>query len=130
MLKEQMVLSTRCQIKMKNEITINPLTESVVRQEEETGPAYQMEDGEFENQISALGSFLTVVKNKKINPTHMVLILFEDIEIRKFFIKLTGVDNFESLMYNILRKYPQLCKSKTVKTKILAYAKYHRKKYL
>lgn len=104
--------------------------DSSTQMNDEDRPSYMMEEMEFENQITALGSFLTIIKNKKINPTHMVLVLFEDQEIQKFFIKLTGLDSFESLMYNILRKYPQLCKSKTVKTKILAYAKHHRKKSL
>lgn len=104
-----------------------------VQQIESTDPISLINNQEFDDILLKFGSFISILKNKKINQTMLLIEILENQVVQKCFKQLTDIDNLQTLTYNMFIRYPILCKSKIVRNKIkdLKYARNRkRKKYL
>jgi len=81
-------------------------------------PYDNMIDFEFNTMILELGSFLSILHNKKINPPKMVALIIEDVNIRELFMEYLGIKNYNSLIRLLIRYYPNLYKSKIITNSI------------
>lgn len=81
-------------------------------------PVYQIQDKEFSDFLLKFGSLLSILKNKKINHTMMMTYILENNDYMTSLKIITGIDETSILLYNILTRYPILCKSKIIKNKI------------
>lgn len=101
------------------------LHKNVVNTISKEDPLTILGDREFEETIFKLGSFLSIVHNKRINQTLLLTSILEDEDFRKIIIKLTEIEEPMLLISKILNKYPQLAKSKIVTNKIEALKRKH-----
>ena len=83
-----------------------------------TNPVYQLNTKEFDEALLSFGSFLSIINNKRINQTMLLVALLEQKEVIESFKLLSGVDKPQILLYNLIMRFPVLCKSKIIKNKI------------
>ena len=83
-----------------------------------TNPLYQIKEAEFDEVLLKFGSFVSILKNKRINQTMFLVELLDSELHRDCFKELSGIDETHVLFYNLIVRFPVLCKSKIVKTKI------------
>jgi len=83
-----------------------------------TNPIHIINDKEFNISLLKYGSFLSMIKNKRINQTMLLVELLDREIFRDCFKEISGIDETKVLFYKIITKFPMLCKSKIIKTKI------------
>ena len=81
-------------------------------------PLYQIKQNEFDEILLKFGSLVSMLKNKRINQTMFLIELLESEPHRECFKILSGIDETKVLFYNMIIRFPVLCKSKIIKTKI------------
>ena len=81
-------------------------------------PIYHINEKEFDQSILMFGSLMSILKNKRINQTMLLIEILENKKSQKCFIMLSDIDNLYILLYNFIYRYPILCKSKIVKNKL------------
>ena len=100
---------------------------------ERSEPTYKLYEEEFIEKMYKFGSLLSIIKNKKINPTLFLAILLKEENIRNIFMEYVEIDKFYMILHNILEYYPNLTRSKIVKKEYKNYVKRNvklREKYL
>ena len=65
--------------------------------------------------VFRFGSFLSVIYNKKLNPSAMFTCILESKELRELFIDVTHSENMYEALLGLLQLYPPLLKSKNTK---------------
>jgi len=78
---------------------------------------------ELDECLLQFGSFLSIIQVKKVNYTNYLLILVENEQIREILLEMTGIDTFEELVREMIVRYPILCKSKVVSSRIKKWKK-------
>jgi hypothetical protein len=84
----------------------------------QNNPVYQLEAKEFNNALIKFGSFVSIIMNKRLSQTFILLQLLENENLRKIFQEICEIDEFQTLLLNFLACYPSLCKSKIIKSKV------------
>lgn len=69
---------------------------------------------ECDKYIILIGSLSSILKNKHINQTALLIHILDDEPTQELFLHITGIDTLQELLAIILNRYPQLCTSKTV----------------
>jgi hypothetical protein len=91
---------------------------SVLQSINNTNPIYLIKEAEFDDALLKFGSLISMLKNKRINQTMLLVELLDSEEYRECFKALSGIEKTDVLFYNLIVRFPVLCKSKIVKTKI------------
>lgn len=78
---------------------------------------------ELDECLLQFGSFLSIIQVKKVNYTNYLLILVENEQIREILLEMTGIDTFEELVREMIIRYPILCKSKVISSRIKKWKK-------
>lgn len=99
-----------------NEETYN--TNTILQSINNTNPIYQIKEQEFEDILLKFGSLISILKNKRINQTMFLIELLESEIHRECFKVLSGIDKTQILFYNLIIRFPVLCKSKIIKNKV------------
>jgi len=81
-------------------------------------PLYQIKETEFDEVLLKFGSLVSMLKNKRLNQTMFLMELLDSEIHRECFKTLSGIDELHILFYNLIIRFPVLCKSKIIKTKI------------
>ncbi len=81
-------------------------------------PIHQIKIKEFNISLLNFGSFISIITNKRLSQTFVLIQLLENEELREIFKEICEIDNFQILLLNFLECYPPLCKSKIIKSKI------------
>ena len=81
-------------------------------------PIHQIKAKEFNLSLIKFGSFVSIIQNKRLSQTFILLQLLEDENLREIFKKICEEDNFQILLLQLLECYPALTKSKIIKNKI------------
>ena len=69
---------------------------------------------ELELIILKLGSFLSILENRKVNQAKLLINILKSDLFCNVCLKLSELDNNQLLIKNIVYKYPTLCKSKVI----------------
>jgi len=91
---------------------------SIVHQISTNNPLYSINEKEFNESLLKFGSFLSILKNKRINQTMLLLFVLENEDYRNCFKNISEIDNIQILLYNLIIRFPILCKSKIIKNKV------------
>lgn len=78
-------------------------------------PLSQICTKEYILGVFKFGSFLSIIKNKKINPSTLFTSILESKDLREIFIYVTHSENINEALLNLLQLYPSLLKSKNTK---------------
>jgi len=78
-------------------------------------PSYSLKEKEFDNALLVFGSLLSILKNKKINTIIILTSILNDKYTQECFKQISGIDNIQTIAYNIIVRNPILCKSKIIK---------------
>lgn len=81
-------------------------------------PIKQIENKEFNLALIKFGSFISIIENKRVSPTFILLQLLEDEKLRNIFKQICEIEEFQVLLLNYLTTYPSLTKSKIIKNKV------------
>ena len=81
-------------------------------------PIHHIESKEFNLNLIRFGSFVSIIQNKKLSQTFVLLQLFKNKELREIFQQMCEVESFQKLLSQFLECYPVLAKSKIVKLEI------------
>lgn len=91
---------------------------SIIQTINNNNPLYQIKESEFDEVLLKFGSLVSMLKNKRINQTMFLVELLESEEHRECFKALSGIEDTSILFYNLIVRFPILCKSKIIKNKI------------
>lgn len=91
---------------------------SILQAINNNNPLYIIKQSEFDSALLKYGSLLSMMKNKRINQTMFLVELLENEIHQDCFKLLCGIDELDMLFYNLIVRFPVLCKSKIIKTKI------------
>lgn len=80
-------------------------------------PYNQISEHEFDIILNKIGTFLYLINNKNINPTNLFLIILSDVNMQQLSIQLMSTPTLMPILKGILVRYPNLVKSKMLKTK-------------
>jgi hypothetical protein len=78
-------------------------------------PLCQICTKEYILGVLQFGSFLSMVHNKRLNPSAIFCSILEDKNLRDIFVEITHSDNVKEALLGILQLYPPLLKSKNTK---------------
>jgi len=81
-------------------------------------PIDQICSKEFVEGVLKAGSTISMLENKKLNPTNFFLFLLESKQYQDFFTELTASNSFREAVLSLLYLYPSLVKSKITKAVI------------
>jgi len=82
--------------------------------DDQVSPVEHITERELDEVILKMGSFLSILQNKKANQAKLLICTIQDPIFQKCFLSIADIDNLSFLIHNIIRKYPTLCKSKVV----------------
>jgi len=102
---------------MSREISI------IIDKIEKSEPTYKLYEEEFIERMYKFGSLLSIIKNKKINPTLFLSVLLKEENIRIMFMQYLEIEEFHIILHNILEYYPNLIRSKIIKKEYKKYVK-------
>lgn len=91
---------------------------SILQNINASDPIYQLNEQEFDEALLYFGSFISIINNKRINQTMLLVTLLENEKHRQCFKLISGIDENQTLLYNLIIRFPVLCKSKIIKCKI------------
>ena len=91
---------------------------SILQSINNNNPLYQIKESEFDDVLLKFGSLISMLKNKRINQTMFLVELLDSENHRECFKVLSGIEETRTLFYNLIIRFPVLCKSKIIKTKI------------
>jgi hypothetical protein len=78
-------------------------------------PLSQICTKEYILGVFKFGAFLSIIKNKKINPSGLFTSILENKDLRDIFIHVTHSENMNEALLGLLQLYPSLLKSKNTK---------------
>jgi hypothetical protein len=78
-------------------------------------PLSQICTKEYILGVFKFGSFLSILYNKKINPSALFVCVLENKEVRDLFVEITHSDSVHEALLGLLQLYPPLLKSKNTK---------------
>jgi hypothetical protein len=78
-------------------------------------PLSQICTKEYVNGVLKFGSYLSIIKNKKINPNGLFVSILENRHLRDIFTEITHSENIQEALLGLLQLYPSLVKSKNTK---------------
>jgi hypothetical protein len=78
-------------------------------------PLRQICTKEYILGVFKFGSFLSILHNKRLNPSSIFVLILENKEIRDLFVEVTHSENAKDALLNLLQLYPPLLKSKNTK---------------
>lgn len=78
-------------------------------------PISQICTKEYILGVFKFGSYLSIIKNKKINPSGLFTSVLENKDLRDIFIDITHSENMTEALLGLLHLYPSLLKSKNTK---------------
>jgi hypothetical protein len=78
-------------------------------------PLSQICTKEYILGVFKFGSFLSILYNKKINPSALFVCVLENKEVRELFVEITHSDSVHEALLGLLQLYPPLLKSKNTK---------------
>lgn len=81
-------------------------------------PVHQIKNKEFNLALIKFGSFVSIIQNKRLSQTFILLQILENEQLRNIFKELCEIDEFQILLLNFLTCYPSLSKSKIIKSKV------------
>ena len=87
---------------------------NIIEQMEESNPLTQITERELDMLVIKMGSFLSIISNKKINQVKLLITTIQNKLFQQCFLKITDMHNLQALVQYLLRKYPTLCKSKVI----------------
>jgi len=91
---------------------------SILQSINNNNPLYNIKELEFDAVLLKFGSLMSMLKNKRINQTMFMVELLESEKHRECFKILSGIEEARILFHNLIVRFPLLCKSKIIKTKI------------
>jgi len=80
-----------------------------------SNPLKQICTKDYIHGVYMFGSFLSVLHNKRLNPSAIFVLILENKEIRDLFVDVTHSDNAKEALLGLLQLYPPLLKSKNTK---------------
>lgn len=104
-------------------MTIVNFVDVLIDKVDQNDPIHQIDEREFDENLIKFGSFISIVKNKRINHTMLLVFVLEDKLIRECFKQVMEIDNEYVLLQRLLDRFPILCKSKIVKHKLTELAR-------
>lgn len=93
-------------------------TDIIIQKIKNSNPLYIIKEAEFDKILLQFGSLLSIIQNKRINQTMLLVTLLESHKYREIFKTMSGIDDISVLFYNIIVRYPILCTSKIIRNKI------------
>ena len=81
-------------------------------------PVDQLYLKEFIERVDKVGSYISMIEGKKINPTNLFSLVVENNIYRQIFVDITSSENFKQALLSLLYLYPSLVKSKITKSVI------------
>jgi hypothetical protein len=78
-------------------------------------PLKQICTKEYILAVIKFGSFLSILHNKRLNPSTVFVMILENKDIRDLFIDITNSENAHEALLGLLQLYPPLLKSKNTK---------------
>jgi hypothetical protein len=81
-------------------------------------PFSQIHSREFIDGVLKAGSLISMLENKKINPTALFSLLLEKPEYQDFFTEITSSDSFKESIASLLHLHPSLVRSKITKSTV------------
>jgi len=78
-------------------------------------PLKQICTKEYILGVLMFGSFLSIVHNKKLNPSAIFVLILENKDLRELFVHVTHTDTAKEALLGLLQLYPPLLKSKNTK---------------
>jgi hypothetical protein len=78
-------------------------------------PLKQVCTKEYILGVMKFGSFLSIIHNKRLNPSAVFVTILENKDIRDMFIEITNSENMHEALLGLLQLYPPLLKSKNTK---------------
>jgi hypothetical protein len=78
-------------------------------------PLTRLYNEEFSENLLKFGSFISIVLNKRINPTFLFVILLKNQKIQKLSKKYFEYNDISFILKQILICYPELVRSKVVR---------------
>jgi len=80
-----------------------------------TNPLSQICTKEYILGVFKFGSYLSIIHNKRLNPSAIFVCVLENREIRDMFVEITHSDSVHEALLGLLQLYPSLLKSKNTK---------------
>lgn len=77
-------------------------------------PLSDITDREIDQTILLMGSYLSIISNKKVNPAKLLVSVVNDKYFMELFMELSDIDNAQLLVRTIMDRYPNIAKSKVV----------------
>lgn len=90
----------------------NKIIENFINQND---PLKQIYCKEFIAGVFKFGSYLSMINNKRVNPSALFTSILENKDLRECFVDVTHSENVKEALLNLLHLYPQLLKSKNTK---------------
>jgi hypothetical protein len=81
----------------------------------QSDPIKQISSKEYIHSVYKFGAFLSIINNKKINPTGLFVQVLQDKKLRETFVDITESKNVYESLLGLLQLYPVLLKSKNTK---------------
>lgn len=78
-------------------------------------PFKQICTKEYILDVLKFGSYLSILHNKRLNPSAIFVCILENKETRQLFIDITYSENIKEALLGLLQLYPPLLKSKNTK---------------
>ena len=77
-------------------------------------PADNLTERELDMILLKIGSFLSIISNRKCNQAKLLITIVQNKYFCDMCMRLTEIDNPQTLVENILERYPTVSKSKLV----------------
>lgn len=97
---------------------INLENKPIINKIIDTDPIHKINEKEFNQSLLKFGAFISIIKNKRINQTMLLIEIIENEAARNIFMDISDIDNLHYLIYNLVIRFPILCKSKVIKNKL------------
>jgi len=81
----------------------------------QSDPLSQICTKEYIEGVFKFGSYLSIMRNKKINPNGLFVAILENRHLRDLFVIVTHSENMQEALLGLLQLYPSLLKSKNTK---------------
>lgn len=78
--------------------------------QEKLNPAEQMDVDEFEKITLIFGSYICILKNKKLNYLNFLKIIVEDKKIQEAYMQFLEDDSFQNIVRMYINSTPNICK--------------------
>jgi hypothetical protein len=80
-----------------------------------TSPCERIASQQYIVGVIMFGSYLTMLHDRRINPSALLTLLFKHSELQEIFVSMTGCESFKESVFGLLQLYPVLIKSKNTK---------------